>query len=326
MTNITLAKEKRQYIGARENTCVDIRKTRVDGILQSVVQMPLAPALEEDLKSIVALQSLQRVDITALISSVSNVRNETTAYGRKQILDTTIIDGSKEKDEEEQVSAKFSMFFDESPTGTALLESMQGVATAKTPIALYGLTCVPQREGKCEFKTSQVFFWEAARGTYPKLLRLQNQADELLGATSTSITAEWVAETARDFAAETAIYTVCGCIAALLSPPSGTEGDTEEPEGIYTLFQINHCYVATPSAGEQVVTNDGQRIWLQNVRIMDATGSVTVAVREKAALALSRCESTIQFKDAHGKTISLSRCCRACAFISQGGGPKKVAL
>ena len=101
----------------------------------------------------------------------------------------------------------------------------------------------------------------------------------------------------------------------------------EEPEGIDTLFQINHCYVATPGAGEQVVTNDGQRIWLQNVRIMDATGSVTVAVREKAALALSKCESAITFQEAHGKTtIYLSRCCRACAFISRGGRPKKVAL
>ena len=163
MTKITLAKEKKQYIGARSKVCVDIRKTQTDAILQSVVQMPLAPALEEDLKSILALQSLQRVDITALISSVSNVRNETTAYGRKQIVDITIVDGSKEKDKEEQVSAKFSIFFDESPTGTALLESMQGVATAKTPIALYGLNCVPQRDGKCEFKTSQGFFWETAR-------------------------------------------------------------------------------------------------------------------------------------------------------------------
>ena len=73
-------------------------------------------------------------------------------------MDITIVDGSNEKDEEEQVSGKFSMFFDESPTGTALLESIQGVATAKTPIAIYGLTCVPQRNGKCELKTSQGLF------------------------------------------------------------------------------------------------------------------------------------------------------------------------
>ena len=172
-------------------------------------------------------------------------------------------------------------------------------------------------------KPIKAFWGEAARGTYPKLLRLQNQADELLGATSTSITAEWVAETARDFAAETAIYTVCGCIAALLSPPSGAEGDTEEPEGIDTLFQINHCYVATPGAGEQVVTNDGQRIWLQNVRIMDATGSVTVAVREKAALALSKCESAITFQEAHGKNDLFPGAVERAHSFREAEGPRR---
>ena len=59
MTKITLAKERRHYIGARSKVCVDIRKTQTDAILQSVVQMPLAPAIEEDVKSSVALPSLQ---------------------------------------------------------------------------------------------------------------------------------------------------------------------------------------------------------------------------------------------------------------------------
>ena len=54
---------------------------------------------------------------------------------------------------------------------------------------------------------------------------------------------------------------------------------------------MNHCYVEAPGAGETVATNDGSQIWLQNVCVRDPTGSMTVAGREKAALALSGCDS-----------------------------------
>ncbi len=178
-----------------------------------------------------------------------------------------------------------------------------------------------------------VFLWEPAQGTYAKLLRLRSQADELLGAASTSITAEWVpAYEKRDFAAEEATYTVCGCVAALLNPPPGAECVSDELSGTDVVFQINHCHVAVPGAGEQVVTKDGDRIWLQNVRIMDATGSVTVAVREKAALALSRCESSAAFQDAHGANdisfpvLSSVRIHLAKRKVQEGGAQEPTSV
>jgi len=300
MTKVTLANEKKEFIGAPYKVCVDIRSTKSSPVLQSQVQMPPAPAPEEDLKSIVTLPSLQRVDLTALISSIGTVRRETTAYGRKDIVDITVVDGSMQKDEKEQVSAKIALFFDANATGSALLQSMQDATAAKKPVALYGLTCLPQGERKCELKTGQTFFWEPAQGTYAKLLRLQNQADELLGASSTTITTESVpTSSARDFAAEDATYSVCGWIAAVLRPPSGMQQEAGEPEGTDKVFQINHCHVAVPGAGQQLLTNNGSRIWLQNLRIMDATGSFNVSVREKAALALSGCNSQETFVNAH---------------------------
>ncbi len=51
--------------------------------------------------------------------------------------------------------------------------------------------------------------------------------------------------------------------------------------------------------GSNLLRKDGSRIWLQNVHIMDVTGSVTVSVREKAALAWSGLESVETFKSAH---------------------------
>ena len=174
MTKVTIAKEKKEYMGSPCKVCVDIRKTRTDPVLRGTVRMPPAPAPEEDLKTIVSLPSSQRVDITALIKHMSDVRNEVTAYGRKQIVDVTIVDGSKDRLGEGQVGVTFTMFIDNTATGTASLESMQNAATSKTPSAIYGLTCIPRAEGKCEFKCSQGFFWEPAMGGYAKMICLQN--------------------------------------------------------------------------------------------------------------------------------------------------------
>ena len=71
------------------------------------------------------------------------------------------------------------------------------------------------------------------------------------------------------------------------------------PEGVDDVFQINHCHIATPGPGDQVLTKDGDHIWLQNIRIMDATGSFTAVVCEKAALALSGLASKEAFAEAH---------------------------
>ena len=62
------------------------------------------------MKTIVTLQGMHRGDITALISSLSEARSETTAYGPKKIVDVTIVDGSKKEAHEDQVSATFSVF------------------------------------------------------------------------------------------------------------------------------------------------------------------------------------------------------------------------
>ena len=89
-------------------------------------------------------------------------------------------------------------------------------------------------------------------------------------AASTSITPTWVPNQARDLANELALYTVCGCLAALLNP-----SPDQEQDGIDAVFQINHCYVAIPGAGEQVLTNNGERVWLANLSVMDTTGRLT---------------------------------------------------
>ena len=106
--------------------------------------MPPAPAPAEELASILGLGSLQRVDLAALILDMRALRRGTTAYGMKGITDITIVDGSMTPGEEQQVSAKMSMFVGASAEGAALLKSMQEAHEAKAPVAMYGLTCHPR--------------------------------------------------------------------------------------------------------------------------------------------------------------------------------------
>ena len=303
MTKVALANEKSEYIGSPVKLCIDLRKTKCTGILPGTVDMAPAPAPEDELERILALERTQRVDLTALIAEVSPVRRETTAYGQKDIVDVTFVDGSKQAGQQEQVKAHVALFFETSATAAAKLQSLRDVHASNTVVALYGLTCTPRGGGRCEFKAGQSFFWEEASGTYLKLARLQAGAKETVAAPASLITTEWQPTmSTRNFAEEKAVLSVCGWIAALLRPPS--RGGASEPtgeilEGVDEVFQINHCHVATPGPGDHVLTKDNERIWLQNIQIMDATGSFTAVVRQQAALALSGLDSKEAFAIAH---------------------------
>ena len=290
-----------QYIGSPLKLCIGLRTTKGAGILQGSAEMVPAPAPEDELERILALERTQRVDLTALIAEVRPARRETTAYGQKDIVDVTFLDGSKQAGQQEQVKAHVALFFETSANGAAKLQSLRDVHASNKVVALYGLTCIPRGQGRCEFKAGQSFFWEEASGSYAKLGRLQAGAEETVAAPASLITTEWqpTGQT-RNFAEEDAVLAVCGWVSALLRSASG--GGASEPageglEGEDEVFQINHCHVATPGPGEQLLTKDNERIWLQNIRIMDATGSFTVSVREKAALALSLSKEA--FTEAH---------------------------
>ena len=152
---VQLADDKAEFLGAPLKICIDLRKTKCTAILPTHVQMPPAPAPVEELASILGLGGRQRVDLTALIVDMSAPRRETIAYGQKDIVEITIVDGSMTPGEEQQVSAKMSMFFKANVKGAALHKSMQEAHEAKAPVVMYGLACHTQGAGKCKFKSSQ---------------------------------------------------------------------------------------------------------------------------------------------------------------------------
>ena len=99
---LTLSKEAKECIRPRFKVCVDMRKTGTSPLMQGANPgghpcVPPAPVLEDDLQCILPLPSVQRVDIAALVWEISDVGNELTAHGQKQIVAITIVEVRKNR-------------------------------------------------------------------------------------------------------------------------------------------------------------------------------------------------------------------------------------
>ena len=116
-----------------------MRKTKCAGILQGTVEMAPAPAPEDELERIQALERSQRVDLTALIAEVGPTRRETTAYGQKDIVDVLFVDGSKQAGQQDQVKAHVALFFEASEDGVAKLQSLRALEPEKKNLALHSI-------------------------------------------------------------------------------------------------------------------------------------------------------------------------------------------
>ena len=59
-------------------------------------------------------------------------------------------------------------------------------------------------------------------------------------------------------------------VAALIRPPPA--GSDHNVDGIDEVFQVNHCHMGIPGAGENIFTKLGERIWLQNIQLLENRG------------------------------------------------------
>ena len=143
---------------ALENCAATCTQQPCDGILQGSVEMAPAPAPEDELERILALERTRRVDLTAFIADMSPTRRETTAYGQQDIVGVAFVDGSKQAGRQEQVNAQLAMFFETSANGAAELKSLRDVHASNTVVAVYGLTCIPREKGSASSKLARRSF------------------------------------------------------------------------------------------------------------------------------------------------------------------------
>ena len=87
-------KEKPSYISSPLKIMIDLNSTKMDPVLQSIHKMPSEPTPLETLHTILMCPQHQRVDVTALIENVSEVREVTSAHGPRYVADVQIRDDS----------------------------------------------------------------------------------------------------------------------------------------------------------------------------------------------------------------------------------------
>jgi len=287
-TNITLTTDKKEYIGAPVKYCIDLGKSKATPVLQNP-EHPKKPEPPESLASILACKTIQKVDVMAVVQSINAQRTGVTPHGTREIIDVTIIDGSKKSDGTKNVTTDITLFFRNTQEGLADLEAFK---KEKGPIALFGLTCCQAEDGKVALSPSFSFRWMTMSDlTAPgsKAVALKDLAPSLVADQNTeSISAPdtWQPQEARDFAGETATQTTCALFQCIQQ-----SSEPLPPEGV--LFQINSVRIIEPGVGEDLLA-EGVRLF-PPVRAIDSTSAVSLRMREKAALELTGMDDKEQF-------------------------------
>ena len=184
------------------------------------------------------------------------------------------------------------MLFMKSGAGQAELARLRALQSAAKPVSFLGLTCSPESEGTVKLNPGQGFHWEECVAG-ERSARLAADAAALLGKPASEledISAKdgWQPQEARDFLAEEGTQTTARLLASVVHDHEAS------PE---TLYQLNHVRLLKPGPGESTRTNDETRLFVAT-RVPDYSGSVTLRMREKAALELSGEGSASEFDKA----------------------------
>ena len=282
MSRITLAKENTQFISSPVKHVVDLTKTKVSAVLQST-SFPKIPTPPENLATVLRLPRQQKNDFMAIVRSVENKRTATTARGDRTIVDVTLLDGSR-LDNGNMATITTPMFF---PTTESGNDALARIEAKDKPIAFFGVLCTPD-SGKVNMSLGPESWWlSCTEGSKAeRLMELIKEDPNKQNTEEIAAKSGWVRQEARDFKSEAAVLSCCAILQGIMNQ---TDSVTE------TLFQLNNVRISEPGCGENIKTNDGQRLFVP-IRLLDFTGALNIRMREQAALELSGIESVGDFE------------------------------
>ena len=112
---------------------IDLNASKTSPVLQSPHAMPSEATPLDNLHDILKCPPQQRVDVTALIGSMNEIREATTAKGNRYIADITIRDDSGP---EKACQSSFTVFLPKAETSRAAHQDLRAHTTAVTFFAL----------------------------------------------------------------------------------------------------------------------------------------------------------------------------------------------
>jgi len=295
---VGLTKEKPCYISTPLKIMIDLNSTKMEPVLQSMHKMPAEATPTETLHTILTCPQHQRVDVTALVEYMSEVREATSAHGARYVSDVTIRDDSGPGG---VCQCSFTIWLPKQYESTEKLADLKQLCEEKKPVTFFALQC-DIKENANVIKPDFERFRFAPCKTGPRAEQLESNANDLLGDTQHAITIiaklpVFEPRESTDYLEVAAKQTTCELLRAALR--SGVEllesdesGASEDIEGI--LFQINHVRLLEPAPNDNLLTNDEARLFVP-VAMIDRSGTIEVRMREKAALELTSLTTKEEF-------------------------------
>ena len=294
---------KTAYVSCPLKSVVDLSKTKMEacfGASDSAVQ----PAPTATVAGSTDLGTNQFFDVTALIQEVKEVREH---ENNRSSFVVNVHDGSLDSETQKVKIMPLRVYFDTSPPTPRSSSAGQPVTTAdskafleehlksKTAVSFFCISGAQDDQRKFTFRTTKNTCLAKAVGTKADKLNgdavLQNlQVDE-------TVTFELqTAGAARDWSKEPAKETRCKLLAQFARNATGVR-ELDEGE---TTWQLNWAEATEPSQGQDIKSNDGQRIWFP-ITLRDHSGTIVLYITEKAAVKLADVVDAAEFQQFHAE-------------------------
>ena len=273
--DITLLNEKSAYIHTSCRIAIDLRKSKVQALLQST-SFPPMPVPTVTIADVLQLKQMQRFDLMAIAAKILDERQGGAGM---HIVDVRLVDGSEDNNSTttEYASLPLTVFFH---NAAALTDFKKHIG--QTPLLFMCLTG-NRNDGKASVATTKnQFWWQEAVGA--KAVAMAEEASRMCGddATLKDVAAlkTFTPVAAVDYLTPLATLTVCKLVDPTCSTLASLLGDATEH-----LYQLNYVYVPLPTKESNIKTKDSRLF--SRLDVWDHTKKINLASRSKAMLQLA---------------------------------------
>ena len=304
MSKVGLVEDaKVTYVNCTLKNVVDLSKTKMDnciGTLNSAVQ----PAPTATVAASINLGTNQFFDVTALIQHVQETRQH---ENNRSSFVVNIQDGSLDNEAQKVKAIPLRIYFETAPSNTHKSSAEQPVPSASwkefieehlksnTAVSFFCVSGGQNDQGKFSFRTTRNTI--IAKGVGTKAEKLNSDAElHNLRVEDTVAFELQTARAARDWSQEPGRETKCKLLETFSRKATGVP-EMDEGE---TIWQLNWVEVTEPPQGQNIKTNNGERLWLP-ITLRDQSGTIVLYITEQAVVKLANVVDAAEFEQLHSE-------------------------
>ena len=282
---------KSAYLSAPKRDVVDLALTTAEAVVGLGNACAVQPCPSGTVGEKLHLKQDQRFDLTALIKTISPVRE---AGSERRCFDVELIDGSMNEAKDKTQVIKITIFQSKQ---SHIEDECRSCMDQYLPITLLQMYGSKSHKGEYSFQST----WKGwrmmpASAEQPGGDKAKNLVDNSHALLSEQNTESFAGKTYehKDYALHPGKETTVMLFLSLPNEISGiSELDQEE-----SVWQINWVHVHEPASQHEIYNKKGDRLWFP-ITFRDATMQHTLWIQEKAALQLAGCETAAEFSEKH---------------------------